>query len=96
MNRLQLAVMDFNLEIRLKKVSEMPADLLSRSFKEISAISAIDIDWVHEQEKDNLSTLIKESLNKDWTYRFPMPEWYMYTSLTGEIHNSCRLLTSIC
>jgi hypothetical protein len=76
MNRLQLAMMDFDFEIRYKKGSEMPADFLSRSFTEINAISALDIDWVHEQEKDNLSTLIKESLNKEWTYKFPMPEWY--------------------
>jgi hypothetical protein len=54
----------------------MPADFLSRSFTEINTISALDIDWVHEQEKDNLSTLVKESLNNEWTYKFPMPEWY--------------------
>jgi hypothetical protein len=76
MNRQQLAKMDFDFEIRHKKSSEIPADFLSRSFTEISAISALDIDWVLEQEKDNLSTLIKESLNKEWTYKFPMPEWY--------------------
>jgi hypothetical protein len=76
MNRLQLAMIDFDFEIRYKRGSEMPADFLSRSFTEISAISALDIDWVNEQEKDNLSTLIKESLNKEWTYKFPMPEWY--------------------
>jgi hypothetical protein len=83
MNRLQLAMMDFDFEIRYKKGSEMPADFLSRSFSEnddskskISALLALDIDWAHEQEKDNLSTLIKESLNKEWTYRFPMLEWY--------------------
>jgi hypothetical protein len=76
MNRLQLAMMDFDFKIRYKKGSEMPADFLLRSFTEINAISALDIDWVHEQEKDNLSTLIKESLNKEWTYKFPMPEWY--------------------
>jgi hypothetical protein len=56
MHRLQPAMMDF--EIGYKKGSEMPADFLSRSFTEISAISALVIDWVHEQEKDNLSTLI--------------------------------------
>ncbi len=76
MNRLQLAMMDFDFEIRYKKGSEMPADFLSRSFTEMNAISALDVDWVHEQSKDNLSNLIKESLNKLWTYKFPMPEWY--------------------
>ena len=69
-------MMDFDFKIRYKKGSEMLADFLSRSFTTISAISALDIDWVHEQEKDNLSTLIKESLNKEWTYKFPMTEWY--------------------
>ena len=54
----------------------MPADFLSRSFVEIAAVSALDMNWAHEQEKDNLSGLIKESLNKEWTYKFPMPEWY--------------------
>ena len=54
----------------------MPADFLSRSFIEIGAISALDMNWAHEQEKDNLSGLIKESLNKQWTYKFSMPEWY--------------------
>ena len=83
MNRLQLAMMDLDFEIRYKKGSEMPADFLSRSFSEnnrsesqINALSALDINWAHEQEKDNVSTLIKESLNKEWTYRFPMLEWY--------------------
>jgi hypothetical protein len=76
MNRLQLDMMDFDFEIRYKKGSEMPADFLSRSFTEISAISALDVDWVHEQEKDHLSMHIKESLNKQWIYKFPMPEWY--------------------
>jgi hypothetical protein len=55
MNRLQIAMMDFDFQIRYKKGSEMPTDFLSRSFSEIIAISALDIDWVHEQEKDNLS-----------------------------------------
>jgi hypothetical protein len=35
MNRLQLAMMDFDFEIRYKKGSEMPADFLSRSFSDI-------------------------------------------------------------
>jgi hypothetical protein len=74
MNRLQLAMMDFDFEIRYKKGSEMPADFLSRGFTEMSAISALDIDWIHEQEKDNLSMLIKESLNKEWIYKFSMPD----------------------
>ncbi len=49
-NRLQLAMMNFDFEIRYKKGSEMPTDFLSRSFTEINAILALDIDWVHEQE----------------------------------------------
>ncbi len=76
-------MMDFDFEIRYKTGSEMPADFLSWSFTEIDnietkidALSALDIDWAHEQEKDNLSILIKESINKEWTYRFPMLEWY--------------------
>jgi hypothetical protein len=43
----------------------MLADFLSRSFTEINAISALDIDWVQEQQKDNLLMLIRESLNKE-------------------------------
>jgi hypothetical protein len=69
-------MMDFDFEIRYKKGSEMPADFLSRSITEINAISALDINWVHKQEKDNLSMLIRESLNKIWIYKFPMPHWY--------------------
>jgi hypothetical protein len=30
----------------------------------------MDLNWAHEQEKDNLSNLIKESLNKEWIYKF--------------------------
>jgi hypothetical protein len=71
MNRQQLAMMDFDFVIQYKKGSEMQAD-----FSKISAISALDVDWVQEQEKDNLSNLVKESLNKEWTYKFPMPDWY--------------------
>jgi hypothetical protein len=85
MNRLQLAMMDFDFEIRYKKGSEMPADFLSRSFSEINAISALDIDWVHEQQKDNLSVLIRESLNNEWTYKFPMPEWYRKAENLGKM-----------
>jgi hypothetical protein len=51
----------------------MLAYFLSRSFTGINAISALGIDWVYEQEKDNLSMLIRESLNKEWIYKFPMP-----------------------
>jgi hypothetical protein len=76
MNRLQLAMMDFDFEIRYKNGSERPVDFLSRSFTEINAITVLDIDWVHEEEKDNLSSLIKESLNKQWVYKFLVPEWY--------------------
>jgi hypothetical protein len=43
----------------------MPADFLSTSFVEMTAISVMDLNWAHEQEKDNLSNLIKESLNKE-------------------------------
>jgi hypothetical protein len=43
----------------------MPDDNLSRSFIELSAISVLDMKWAHEQEKDNISNLIKESLNKN-------------------------------
>jgi hypothetical protein len=69
-------MMDFDFEIRYKKGSEMPADFLSRSFAKISAISALGVDWVHEQENDNISNLIKKSLKKKWTYKFPMPDWH--------------------
>ncbi len=54
MNRLQLAMMDFDFEIRYKKGSDMPADFLSRCFSgidnsesKINALSALDIDWAH-------------------------------------------------
>jgi hypothetical protein len=40
MNRLQLAMMDFDFEIRYIKGSDMPADFLSKSFLEMGAISA--------------------------------------------------------
>jgi hypothetical protein len=49
MNRLQLAMMIFDFEIRYKKGSEMPADFVLRSYTEINAISALNIDWVQEQ-----------------------------------------------
>ncbi len=58
-------MMDFDFEIRYKKGSKMPADFLSRSFIQVVAISALDINWAHKQEKDNLSNLINESLDKN-------------------------------
>jgi hypothetical protein len=54
----------------------MPPDFLSRSFEKIIAISVLDLNWGHGQEKDNLSNLFKESLNKKWIYKFPLPDWY--------------------
>jgi hypothetical protein len=35
---------------------------------EINAILALNMNWAHEQEKDNLSILIKESPPNQWTY----------------------------
>ncbi len=64
-------MMDFDFEIRYKKGSKMPTDILSRSFIEVGAISALNINWANKQEKDNLSNLIKESLDKKWVYNFP-------------------------
>jgi hypothetical protein len=58
MNRLQLAMMDIDFEIRYKKGSEMPADFLSRSFVEMGSISALNMNWAHEHEKDMFSNLI--------------------------------------
>jgi hypothetical protein len=69
-------MMYVDFEIRYKKGSEMPADYLSRSFTQMSAISVFDMNWTHEHEKDKLSNLIKESLNKKWIYKFPMPDWF--------------------
>jgi hypothetical protein len=51
MNRLQLAMLDFDFEIRCKKGSEIPADYLSWSFSKITAILAMDLNWAHEQKK---------------------------------------------
>jgi hypothetical protein len=34
------------------------------------------MNWVHKQEKDNLSNLIKDSLEKKWMYKFKMREWF--------------------
>jgi hypothetical protein len=48
MDRLQLAMMDFNFKIRYKKGSEMTANYLSRSFSEVSAISALDMNWAYK------------------------------------------------
>jgi hypothetical protein len=61
---------------QIKKGSEMSVDFLSRSFVEVGARFAPDMNWAHEQEKDNLSNLIRESLDKKWIYKFPMPDWY--------------------
>ena len=54
----------------------MPADFLSRSFQQTCAISILDKDWVDMQEKDTQCKLIKEALEKKWSYKFPMPIWY--------------------
>ena len=63
MNRLQLAMIDFDFKIGYRK-DQRCKDFLSRSFIEIGAISALDVNWVHAQSKDNLSNLIKESLDR--------------------------------
>ena len=76
LNRLTLAMLDFDFEIRYKKGSEMPADFLSRSFNQTCAISILDKDWVDMQGKDTQCKLIKEALEKKWAYKFPMPIWY--------------------
>ena len=65
LNRLTLAMLDFDFEIRYKKGSEMPADFLSRSFTQTCAISILDKDWVDMQEKDTQCKLIKEALEKN-------------------------------
>ncbi len=36
----------------------------------------MDMNWAHEQEKDNLSNLIKESLEKKWVHKFLVLEWF--------------------
>jgi hypothetical protein len=54
----------------------MPADFLSRSFLEISPVAILDMNWTHEQEKDNFLISIAESLSKKWIYKFSMPDWY--------------------
>ena len=76
LNRLTLTMLDFDFEIRYKKGSEMPADFLSRSFLQTCAISILDKDWVSLQEKDTQLKLIKEALDKKWSYSFHMPIWY--------------------
>jgi hypothetical protein len=43
---------------------------------EIGAISALVMNWAHKQEKDNLSNLIRESLDKKRINNFPMPDWF--------------------
>jgi hypothetical protein len=54
-------MMNFDFEIRHTNGSEIPADFLSRSYVEIGAATAMDMNWAHEQGKDNLSNLFKES-----------------------------------
>ena len=76
LKRLTLAMLDVDFEIRYKKGTEMPADFLSRSFQQTCAISILDKDWVSLQEKDTQCKLIKEALDKKWTYSFRMPIWY--------------------
>jgi hypothetical protein len=46
MNRLQLAMMDFDFEIRYKKGSKMPADFLSQSFIEVGPISSLAMNCI--------------------------------------------------
>ena len=67
-NRLALAMLDSDFEIGYKKGSEMPADFLSRSFQETCAISILDKDWVSLQEKDTQCKLLRESLDKQWSF----------------------------
>jgi hypothetical protein len=52
-------MMDLDFEIQYKKVSEMPADLLSRSFWEINVVSALNMNWADEQKRT-----IKKILSK--------------------------------
>ena len=52
LNRLTLAMLDFDFEIRYKKGTAMPADFLSRSFQQTCAIAILDKEWVSLQEKD--------------------------------------------
>ena len=76
MNRLALAMMDFDFEIRYCKGEEMPADFLSRSNNEIMAISMLDLNWEEAQNMDNLTNLIKESLEDKWQADRFSPPWY--------------------
>jgi hypothetical protein len=43
--------MDFDIEIRNKKGLKTPADFLSRSLIEMGAISALNMNWAHKQER---------------------------------------------
>jgi hypothetical protein len=54
-------MMGFDFEIHCKTGSEMPGDVLSRSFIEIRAVSALDINWAPKQEKNNLSIYLRKS-----------------------------------
>ena len=54
----------------------MHADFVSMSFIKMSAISGLNLNWAHKQAEDNLCNLIKESLSKQWIYKFPMTDWY--------------------
>ena len=76
MNRLALALMDFDFEIRYCKGEEMPADFLSRSSNEQMAISMVDLNWVEAQKKDQLCNLIKSRLRGDWKLDHFSPPWY--------------------
>jgi hypothetical protein len=76
MNSLKLYMMNFDFAIWYKQGSKMRAAVLSRSFLEITAISARDMNWVHKQEKGNLSNMIKERPNKKCICKFSMPDWY--------------------
>ena len=76
LNRLTLAMLDIDFEIRYKKGSEMPADFLSRSFKTklcnfYSRQRLVD----HAREGHTMQTN-QGSSGKKWTYKFPMPIWY--------------------
>ena len=76
LNRLTLAMLDFDFEIRYKNASKMPVNFQSRSFQQTCAIEILDKDWVDLQGKDIQFKLIKEALEKKWNYSFLMPIWY--------------------
>jgi hypothetical protein len=62
LNRLLLAMMDFDFKIRYKKGSMMPGDFLLRSFIEIGAISVLDVNCVHAQSKETFQTGSRKAL----------------------------------